>query len=58
MAEEQDQSAQTNKGPVGKETPGADKDDCRCKEVSKKSFLDLVKLMIRDLSFWRKAGKS
>ncbi len=31
-------------------------DDCRCKEVSRKSFPELMKLMIDDLTF-RKRGK-
>ena len=27
---------------------------CRCKEVSKKTFPEMVKLMISDLAFWKK----
>jgi hypothetical protein len=27
---------------------------CRCKEVSKKSFPEMIKLMISDLAFWKK----
>jgi len=32
-------------------------EDCRCKEVSEKTFPDMFRLMIRDLSFWRKTKK-
>ena len=27
---------------------------CRCKEVSKKTFPEMLKLMLRDLVFWKK----
>ena len=30
---------------------------CRCKEVSKKSFPEMIKLMISDLAFWKKTKK-
>ena len=30
---------------------------CRCKEVSEKTFPDMFRLMIRDLSFWKKTKK-
>jgi hypothetical protein len=37
---------------------GADKDDaCRCKAASKMSPGQLVKLMVSDLAFWKKAKK-
>ncbi len=29
-------------------------ESCRCKEASKKTPLELLKLMINDLSFWKK----
>jgi len=29
-------------------------DDCRCKEVSEKTFPEMFRLMINDLSFWKK----
>jgi len=32
-------------------------EDCRCKEVSEKTFPDMFRLMIRDLSFWKKTKK-
>jgi hypothetical protein len=31
-----------------------DGEDCRCKEVSKKTVPELLKVMIRDLAFWKK----
>jgi hypothetical protein len=34
---------------------GEDSEDCRCKEVSKKTFPQLLKVMIGDLAFWKKA---
>ena len=30
---------------------------CRCKEVSKKTVPDMLRLMIKDLAFWKKAKK-
>jgi len=29
-------------------------EDCRCKEVSKKTVPELLKVMVRDLAFWKK----
>jgi len=29
-------------------------DNCRCKEVSKKTLPEMFRLMISDLSFWKK----
>jgi len=29
-------------------------DNCRCKEVSEKTFPEMFRLMISDLSFWKK----
>ncbi|MBI4688936.1 MAG: hypothetical protein HY754_01480 [Nitrospirae bacterium] len=44
--------------PVKKEKEGehesGSEDACRCKEVSKKSFSELLKLMLGDLAFWGK----
>ena len=31
-------------------------DDCRCKEVSKKTAPELLRVMIGDLAFWKKYG--
>ncbi|MBZ0156914.1 MAG: hypothetical protein K8I29_11990 [Alphaproteobacteria bacterium] len=32
-------------------------DECRCKEVARKSFPELLRLMLHDLAFWKKAGR-
>ncbi len=29
-------------------------DNCRCKEVSRKTVPEMIRLMIKDLTFWRK----
>ncbi len=29
-------------------------DECRCKEVSKKSYRQLLQLAVKDLVFWKK----
>jgi hypothetical protein len=31
-----------------------DEENCRCKEVSKKSLPELLKVVIGDLAFWKK----
>jgi hypothetical protein len=36
------------------ETGESDEIVCRCKEVSKKTFPEMLKLMLRDLIFWKK----
>jgi hypothetical protein len=41
--------------PVVRETGEAGEDSCRCKEVSKKSLPELLKVVISDLTFWKKA---
>lgn len=33
---------------------GTDEESCRCKEVSKKSIPELLKVAVTDLSFWKK----
>ncbi|MBF0557950.1 MAG: hypothetical protein HQL08_04120 [Nitrospirae bacterium] len=40
--------------PVEHKANDTDKDDCRCKEVSKKTPMELLKLMINDLAIWKK----
>ena len=42
---------------VGQETRAESVDSCRCKEASAMSPKELLKLMIGDLTFWKKAGK-
>lgn len=34
-----------------------ERDDCRCKETSRMSPRELLKLMMSDLAFWKKADK-
>ncbi|MDA8432569.1 MAG: hypothetical protein M0Z60_06360 [Nitrospiraceae bacterium] len=38
----------------GKQEPRGVDDDCRCKEMSKKTPRELLKVAIGDLSFWKK----
>jgi hypothetical protein len=47
------QSSGDNK-PVEHKTEEPDEDACRCKEVSKKTPMELLKLMINDLAIWKK----
>ncbi len=35
-------------------TEDVGEDSCRCKEVSKKTIPEMLKLMLRDLAFWKK----
>jgi hypothetical protein len=47
------------KGPLKKNEAGkpavqGEPDDCRCKEMSKKTPRELLGVMIGDLSFWKK----
>jgi len=47
------------KGKGGHPEPKAGEvgeDDCRCKEVSKKTVPELLRVMISDLAFWKKSG--
>jgi hypothetical protein len=45
--------------PVKKgRTDENDPDACRCKEVSKKSLSELLKLMAGDLAFWKKTKRN
>jgi len=59
MTEHQRQAGPVNR-PEEKEKPGeqetgeGDERVCRCKEVSKKTFSEMLKLMLRDLIFWKK----
>jgi hypothetical protein len=39
------------------EEPPGDEDECRCKEVAKKTPFEMLKLMISDLAFWKKTKK-
>lgn len=44
---EMEKSAQREAGDVSE-------DSCRCKEVSKKTIPQMLKLMLSDLAFWKK----
>lgn len=44
---------QESKGVAAAE--GSDDESCRCKEISRKSLPDLLKVVIDDLSLWKKA---
>lgn len=44
-------------GPAGPGDSAHQDDSCRCKEVSTKTPRELLRLMIGDLSFWKKAKK-
>ncbi len=46
------------KKKAGGETGMDSEDACRCKEVSEKSFPGLLKVMVKDLAFWKKKDKS
>ena len=61
MTKNKQQPAGSDKGPLKKGKPGekgageADEENCRCQEVSKKTVPELLKIMISDLAFWKKA---
>ncbi len=52
-----------DRNPAGRETHVEEKsasgsnEECRCKEVSKKTFPEMMKLMLDDLAFWKKEKK-
>jgi len=46
--DEKGKTAEQEAGEAGEIT-------CRCKEVSKKTLPELLRLMIKDLAFWKKA---
>lgn len=54
MTGHQRKSAVPEKSAAVKEKPEGDGDSCRCKEVSKKTPVEMLKLMLSDLAFWRK----
>lgn len=45
------------KKPADRQTGTGKDDDCRCKEASEMKPRGLLKLMISDLAFWKKAKK-
>jgi hypothetical protein len=58
MAKRGEEAKGPFKNPVKKgESPKAaigEDDDCRCKEMSRKTPRELLKVMIGDLSLWKK----
>jgi hypothetical protein len=46
-----------NEKKSGESQTGADNNACRCKETSEMTPRELFKLMIHDLSFWKRAKK-
>lgn len=52
-----------DRNPAGREKQVEEKsasgsnEECRCKEVSKKTFPEMIKLMLDDLAFWKKEKK-
>jgi hypothetical protein len=63
MTKRQKLSAGTDNRPMEKGKPGERKagesgqEDCRCQEVSKKTVPELLKIMVSDLTFWKKGNK-
>ena len=47
-------SSAERKKPAEREAGVVGDDSCRCKEVSKKTIPQMLKLMLSDLAFWRK----
>jgi len=41
--------------PAAQDSEDVSEDSCRCKEVSKKTLPEMLKLMLSDLAFWKKA---
>ena len=52
--ESSDRRPDENGNPVQQEAGEAGEITCRCKEVSKKTLPELLRLMIKDLAFWKK----
>ncbi len=63
MPNEQQTSEVHEKGPLENRGQGEQKkeevvdDFCRCKEVSKKTVPEMLRLMVSDLAFWRRSEK-
>lgn len=58
MAKNREDSKGHEKNPVNKKESAREamrgEEDCRCKEMSQKKPRELLKVMIGDLSFWKK----
>ena len=63
MTKQQKRSAGSDKKPMGKGKPEERKagesgeESFRCQEVSKKTVPELLKIMVSDLTFWKKRNK-
>ena len=59
MKQSQNPSAFPGKRPTGdeKHVEREGQESCRCKEASGKTPLELLKMMISDLSFWKKENR-
>ena len=53
-AEDDNPQSENNERTTENKSKVPGDDDCRCKEVSKKTPMELLKLMINDLSIWKK----
>jgi hypothetical protein len=49
--------AEKEREPAGPRTGTGSEDACRCKEASRMSPRELLKLMVKDLAFWKKTDK-
>lgn len=49
-----DKRPDENRNPAEQEAGEAGEINCRCKKVSKKTLPELLRLMIKDLAFWKK----
>ncbi len=47
-------SAMEKGKPAERKMEDVGEDSCRCKEVSKKTIPQMLKLMLSDLAFWKK----
>ena len=63
MEKGRQKTAEPHSAPLDQENTAArhvhenTEEDCRCKEVSRKSVPELFKLMVSDLAFWKKDKK-
>jgi hypothetical protein len=53
-SDDKDKSSAQREKPAEREAEDVSEDTCRCKEVSKKTFPEMLKLMLSDLAFWKK----
>jgi hypothetical protein len=53
-ADDKGKSSEEREKPTEKDEVDISEDSCRCKEVSKKTIPEMLKLMLNDLAFWKK----